>query len=78
MSTEIPRSEYIEAGLTRDEVSYMHNMNITGEGTTNFYGTRAFDKLFSFYLDNGQMPYQIAKARGLTSPDQWILYKLGF
>jgi len=41
----------------------------------DFYGTSAFEKLYSYFCDSGEMPYEVAKARTET-PDVWILERL--
>jgi hypothetical protein len=43
------------------------------------YGSNAFDDLFGYYMDSGEMPYGIMKAR-TGMPDEWIanrIYDLG-
>tara|TARA_Y100000034_G_scaffold117258_1_gene156497 strand:- start:665 stop:976 length:312 start_codon:yes stop_codon:yes gene_type:complete len=63
---------YKGAGLTIEEIVEMpHYIN----GSTDFYGTSAFQKLYTYYLDSGEMPYGVAKAR-TGDPDVWILETL--
>lgn len=38
-------------------------------------GTPLFDKMFNYYLDNGEMPYGIAKARD-GDPEAWLADKI--
>lgn len=38
----------------------------------SFIGSDVYDKLFQYYVESGEMPYGIAKARE-GDPDQWIL-----
>ena len=35
------------------------------------YGSKAYEELFSYYMDSGEMPYGTMKARD-GDPDQWI------
>ena len=42
-------------------------------------GTELYDELLSYYMESGEMPYGVAKAR-TGMPDEWIaerLYDLG-
>ena len=38
----------------------------------NFYGSEVYNKLYNYYLESGELPVSIAKAR-TGDPDQWIL-----
>ena len=43
------------------------------------YGSEVYDELFSYYMDSGEMPYGVMKARD-GMPDQWIadrIHELG-
>ena len=65
---------YKAAGLTVEEIKAMPEYI---KGTKDFYGTRAFEKLFEhFAFETAEMPYSVAKARTET-PDVWILDKVG-
>lgn len=47
-------------------------------GKIDFYeivDTPLFEKLYEYYLDSGEMPYGVAKARTGT-PDEWIYDRL--
>ena len=61
-----------EAGLTIDE-AVMIPAFIAGD--LDFYGTPAYDKLYEYFCNSGEMPYGIAKAR-TGDPDLWMLEKL--
>ncbi len=44
------------------------------------YGSQCFDELFSYWADQGEIPYGVMKAR-TGMPDEWIhdkLCELGF
>ena len=63
---------YKGADLTMEEIVEMpYYIN----GSTDFYGTSAFQKLYTWFLDSGEMPYGVAKAR-TGDPDVWILETL--
>tara|TARA_B100000131_G_scaffold316956_1_gene358032 strand:+ start:1091 stop:1336 length:246 start_codon:yes stop_codon:yes gene_type:complete len=40
-----------------------------------FIETKAFEKLFDYFLNSGEMPYRVAKAID-HEPDVWILDRL--
>ncbi len=63
---------YSGAGLTIDESTLMPDF-IAGD--LDFYGTTAYDKLYEYFCNSGEMPYGIAKAR-TGDPDLWILERL--
>jgi hypothetical protein len=63
---------YTQAGLTPEEMAQMPQYV---NGTVDFYGTSSFQKLYNWFLDSGEMPYGIAKAR-IGDPDVWILETL--
>lgn len=48
--------------------------NFKNEGTLDM-GTKFFEELFEYYLNSGEMPYGVAKAR-TGDPDQWIADQL--
>ena len=60
---------YAEAGLTASEIKAMQAYI---EEEVEFYGTSAYEKLYGYFLDTGEMPYLVAKAR-TGDPDFWIL-----
>lgn len=63
---------YDAAGLTVAECEQMPRYLA---GIEDFYATEAFDKLFNYFMDTGEMPYEVAKAR-TECPDEWILNQL--
>jgi hypothetical protein len=63
--------EYKLAGLTIEEIKKMPEY-ISGD--LDFYDTPAFNKLYEYFSDSGEMPYEVVKARTET-PDEWILNK---
>ncbi len=60
---------YNDAGLTQDDRARMPSYI---EGEDEFYGSEAFDKLYEYFMDSGEMPYGVAKAE-TECPDVWIL-----
>ena len=60
---------YTDAGLSAEDIGKMPRYLA---GIEDFYATPAFDKLFEHLCFNGEMPYEVAKARTET-PDEWIL-----
>ena len=59
------------AGLTKPEMSQMWGWLKSEDLDDEFYGSSAFDKLYSYFMDTGEMPYEVAKARTQV-PDEWI------
>ncbi len=45
------------------------------EGEDEFYGSEAFGKLYDYFCNSGEMPYDVAKAR-TECPDAWIIERL--
>ncbi len=61
---------YLEAKLSTSEID---QMGAYIEGSLEFYGSPAYDKLYEYFaFETGEMPYEVAKARTAT-PDEWIL-----
>ena len=58
-----------EANLTPEEIAQMPAY-IAEE--VEFYGSSAYEKLYGYFLDSGEMPYGTAKARD-GDPDYWII-----
>jgi len=69
---ENPEKIYASAELTFEEVTLMPGY-ISGE--VDFYGSGAYEKLYNYFLNSGDMPYGVAKAR-TGDPDVWILETL--
>jgi hypothetical protein len=64
---------YEKAGLTSEEIEQMplHIEDYLEDGSM-FIFTDVYEKLFNYFLDTGEMPYGVAKAR-TGEPDTWIL-----
>ena len=63
--------ELAEAGLTPDEVAWVESEWKADEAEGLYDNQIIFDKIFNYYMDIGEMPYEVAKARTAT-PDEWI------
>jgi hypothetical protein len=59
------------AGLDGVEIAFVL-ATMAGDEEEDFYGTSAYEKLYTYFLDENLMPYGIAKARD-GMPDDWIL-----
>jgi hypothetical protein len=69
---EIMMSEY-------DEVKKILDQNDVTELDQIEYGSEVYEDLFSYYMNSGEMPYGVMKAR-TGMPDEWIIdrvYDLG-
>ena len=64
------RQVYTAAGLTLTEAVEVTEI-IEGESSDYLMSTAGYDKLFGYFLDIGEMPYLVAKAR-TQCPDEWI------
>jgi len=64
---------YEKVGLSSKEIEQMplHIEDYLEDGSM-FIFTDAYEKLFNYFLDTGEMPYGVAKAR-TGEPDTWIL-----
>ena len=40
------------------------------------YASEVFEDLYGYYMDSGEMPYDVAKARADVMPDEWIADRL--
>ena len=38
--------------------------------------SEVFEDLYGYYMDSGEMPYDVAKARADVMPDEWIADRL--
>ena len=74
MTNEELSEIYREAGLDTTEITQV-KLCIEGGGD-EFIDMDAYEKLFNYFCDSGEMPYGVAKAR-TGDPDFWILEKLG-
>ena len=63
-----------------DEVKKILDQNDITDLDQIEYGSDVYEELFGYYMDSGEMPYGVMKAR-TGMPDEWIhdrLYDLGF
>ena len=63
-----------------DEVKKILDQNEVTDLDQIEYGSEVYEDLFSYYMNSGEMPYGVMKAR-TGMPDEWIidrLYDLGF
>jgi len=63
----------VKSILTKEDVSYIRECQKGDKDIMD--NTKLWDKLFGYYLDSGDMPYGVAKAR-TGEPDIWILNAL--
>jgi len=63
--------ELAEAGLTSDEIAWVKSEWAADYAEGLYDNQVVFDKIFNYYMDIGEMPYEVAKARTAT-PDEWI------
>ena len=63
---------YEAAGMVREEIELMPRYLA---GVDEFMGSSAFYKLFDYFMNTGEMPYEVGKAR-TECPDDWILERL--
>jgi hypothetical protein len=57
------------------EILIKHNaLNKTMEEVVE-YGTELYQDLCSYYMNNGEMPYKVAKGHH-GNPDEWVADKL--
>ena len=63
---------YQEADLNEKEIAQMPFHLENGD---DFIFSSAYEKLFNYFCDTGEMPYGTAKARD-GDPDVWILEEL--
>ena len=60
------------AGLDGVEIAFVLAAIAGEDSGVDFYGTSAYEKLYTYFLDENLMPYGVAKARD-GMPDEWIL-----
>jgi len=63
----------LRAGLGITEIALVESYIEDDDG--RFLETKAYDKLFNYFCDEGDMPLDVAKAIVLE-PDIWILERL--
>ena len=63
------KSEYeeIKAILIKHDVTELEQIE---------YASEVFEDLYGYYMDSGEMPYDVAKARADVMPDEWIADRL--
>lgn len=65
-------AELHAAGLSASQINAMQSEYKDINNGDIMNDDDAFDKMFNYYMDTEQMPYEYAKARTAT-PDEWIL-----
>ena len=63
----------LRAGLGVTEIALVESYIEDDDG--RFIETKAYEKLFNYFCDEGEIPYRVAKAIDLE-PDIWILDRL--
>ena len=53
----------------------LNELDAAMEDLVEFYNTKIYEKLYTYYTDLNEMPYGVAKAR-TGDPDQWIWKQL--
>ena len=71
-TTMSPEEIYMQADLNTVEID---NMPYYLDNSLSFYGSSAYEKLFLYFCNTGEMPYGVAKAR-TGEPDVWILEQI--
>jgi len=68
---EYKNSVYTAAKLTPEEITLTDNM-IENTSEVDFHGTGAYYKLYGYFLDEQEMPIEIARAQ-TGDPASWII-----
>ena len=58
-----------------DEIKKILNQNDITDLDQIEYGSEVYEELFGYYMDSGEMPYGVMKAR-TGMPDEWIIDRL--
>ena len=58
-----------------DEVKKILDQNDVTELDQIEYGSEVYEDLFSYYMNSGEMPYGVMKAR-TGMPDEWIIERV--
>ena len=58
-----------------DEVKKILEQNDVTELEQIEYGSEVYEDLFSYYMNSGEMPYGVMKAR-TGMPDEWIIERV--
>jgi len=63
------RTEYeeVKAILVKHDVTDLEQIE---------YASEVFEDLYGYYMDSGEMPYDVMKARADVMPDEWIADRL--
>lgn len=61
--------------ITPEELDELRGYVNDTSDPMEFIGSTVYEKLFEYYLNSGEMPYGVAKAR-TGDPDQWILNRV--
>ena len=63
------RTEYeeVKAILIKHDVTELEQIE---------YASEVFEDLYGYYMDSGEMPYDVMKARADVMPDEWIADRL--
>ena len=67
-------SVYTAARLTPEEIT-LTNDTIESESDVDFHGTGAYYKLYGYFLDEQEMPIEIARAQ-TGDPAEWVIDRL--
>ena len=70
------RTEYDEV----KEILVKHDVDLDGDieylMETIIYGEPLYEELFGYYMNSGDMPYDVAKGRADVMPDEWIVDRI--
>ena len=58
-----------------DEIKKILDQNNITDLDQVEYGSEVYEELFGYYMDSGEMPYGVMKAR-TGMPDEWIIDRL--
>ena len=58
-----------------DEIKKILDQNDITDLDQVEYGSEVYEELFGYYIDSGEMPYGVMKAR-TGMPDEWIIDRL--
>ena len=58
-----------------DEIKKILDQNDITDLDQIEYGSEVYEELFGYYMDSGEMPYGVMKAR-TGIPDEWIIDRL--
>ena len=58
-----------------DEIKKILDQNDITDLDQVEYGSEVYEELFGYYMDSGEMPYGVMKAR-TGMPDEWIIDRL--